>query len=162
MFNKIKPYDYLLNPGYIFFSKEPALICAVLGNAVGVALYDYKNRFGGMNHFKYPKPKNKSNMTAIYGMPATYQLIRILLDNGAEKKNIVAQVFGGALNDEENHENNFDNDNILIPVRILNTQKIKIIKNDTGGARGRKVVFNTFTGEAFIHYANRIRQSDWA
>ncbi|MBP7653404.1 chemotaxis protein CheD [Candidatus Dependentiae bacterium] len=157
--NNIESYNYMLQPGYIFFSKEPALISTVLGSCISVALYDSSCKFGGMNHYKLPVPPTHDESTALYGIPAIYQLVYILLSNGSKVENLKAQIFGGASNPY--FSNNVGEANIEIAEKMINKYKIKIISRDTGGELGRKIIFNTFTGEAMIAKVEKLRQNDW-
>jgi chemotaxis protein CheD len=90
-------------------------------------------------------------------------IIRILeemLMLGSQYENIVAQVFGGAevlIGMPTNFHIGKRNANIA--VEILKELKIPVIFSDIGGNRGRKISFNTLTGEVehnLINHRNRI------
>ncbi|HPP87039.1 MAG TPA: chemotaxis protein CheD [bacterium] len=159
--NEIQLANYTLQPGYIYFAKEPTLITTVLGSCVSVALYDTKQKIGGMNHYRLPLPPNKNERTAVYGFPAIYKLIHLLLDNGAEKENLTAQIFGGAINEIYSNNEKIGEKNVEIAEKMLKKYSIKIVSKDTGGNLGRKVVFNTFTGECIILKVEKLRRTDW-
>lgn len=158
--DEIQTINYMLQPGYIYFTKEPTLITTVLGSCVSVALFDTKKKIGGMNHYKFPLPENPEDRTALYGGPAIYKLLHLMFDNGAKKDSMNAQIFGGAVN--ENFTNNdISVKNVDIAEKMLQNYSIRVISRDTGGNLGRKIIYNTSTGEAVIMKVEKLRQTDW-
>jgi chemotaxis protein CheD len=157
---KIRPADYMLQPGYIYVTKSPALISTVLGSCVSVSIYDKKLKVGGMNHFRFPQPNTPEESTVLFGIFVIVQLVKLMKNLGCKRKNLNAQIFGGAYNNEVESEVN-GIENIKIAEKMLSKIGIKILSKDTGGCLGRKIVFNTFTGEIFIGKVQNIRASDW-
>ena len=82
-----------------------------------------------------------------------------LLD-GSKIKNIEAQIVGGAYNPELS-SHNMGQENIKIARKILVREKIVVTSEDTGGSKGRKVVFSTHTNEIAILKVEKLRKSDW-
>jgi len=156
----IQPEQHFLAPGYVYFAAEPTLISTVLGSCCAVCIYDAKNGAGGMNHFLYAETCNKREATSRYGNAATIALIRLFLDHGSTIKNLEAHLIGGAHNRDISPEN-IGHKNVLVARRILMRRGVRIVSEDTGGSWGRKVVFNTSTGETAIMKVKNIRRSDW-
>lgn len=150
---------YFLQPGYAFASLEPYLVSTVLGSCVSVCLWDEVKHFGGMNHYIYPKNNNKKKSTQ-FGNIATEHLIHLLIKMGAQKNNIKAHLIGGSQNPEMN---SFDigKQNIEIAEKILKKHNIYVVTQDTGSKMGRKVVFDTETGEIAVYSVHNIREYDW-
>jgi len=159
MAENIEVYNYMLQSGYIFFSKEPAVISTVLGSCVSVALYDTKLKYGGMNHFRFPRAENLET-TAFYAKPAIYKLILFFSENKSDLKNLVAQIFGGAYNPKY-MAHDIGKENVAVAKMMLKKYNIPIISEDIGGQLGRKIVYNTFTNEAIIAKVERLRADDW-
>jgi chemotaxis protein CheD len=157
---EIDRFQYYLKPGYIFFSKEPALISTVLGAAVTVCLWDRDKRYGGASHFLYPKTLEKGTATALYGNVAVLTLIRLVIGDGSEKASLEAQIFGGGDRDSLS-KGTLGMQNVLAARKILGLQGISITSEDVGGAKGRKLVFKSDTGEVMILKVDRLRQEDW-
>ena len=158
--NSLVPVNYLLEPGYIFVATKPTVISAVLGSCVAVCVYDKKRMVGGMSHFQVPYVQNKDRATARYGNVATFALIRMMIDDGSRVKHLEAQVFGGAY-DREICPRNIGRENVMVARKILAKHRIRIISEDVGGQKGRKVVFHTHTNEIAVLKVDKLRKADW-
>lgn len=152
--------DYLLKPGFIYFSDKPISISTVVGSSVSVCLFDRRQKIGGMNHFQFPEIRERERSTPIYGNVATLTLIRMMLSNGSRESHLEAQIFGGAHNLSISHIN-MGRENIRTARTILNRKKIRIISEDVGGEVGRKIIFNTSTSEIAVLKVKTLRESDW-
>ncbi len=155
-----KAITYNLEPGYIFASAHGATIRTVVGSCIAVCVWDEKNMFGGMNHFLYPEILEKGRTTAQYGNIAIPALLRLMEKMGSVKKNIVAQVYGGGKLHTVK-ENSVGEQNIAIARKLLCKQKIRIISEDVGGAMGRKILFDTESGQVAVLKVHRLREADW-
>jgi len=155
--------QYLLKPGFIYFSKGNSVIQAVLGTCVSVCLWDKKRRFGGMNNFPYPATNNKHEATAKYGNVATVTLIRMMEEAGCNKGDMMAQIFGGSHPEGGKYvkKRNIGNENIEVARKVLKSKRIKVVSEDIGGHMGRKIAFDVETGNVAVLRVLDIRDSDW-
>ncbi len=154
-------YQYFLSPGYIYLARAPTIISTVLGSGVSVCVYDKKEMFGAMNCFLYPEIREQGKTTALYGNVATIALIRLMLQEGSKPKHLVAQIFGGAYNEEVSKVRDVGSENVRVARKVLSRSGIKIISEDVGGTLGRKVVYDSYTNEVAVLKVERLRQSDW-
>ncbi|WDP92701.1 MAG: chemotaxis protein CheD [Desulfobacter sp.] len=152
--------DYFLRPGFIYLPEKPTVISTVLGSSVSVSLYDKRLKTGGMNHFLFPHAGTGQKTTALYGNIAVPVLIRMMMENGSKRAHLEAQIFGGAFN-QEISPMDIGRDNLRTARDILTRKQIKIVSEDVGGIKGRKVVFNTNSYEIGILKVDRLRESDW-
>lgn len=153
---------YLLKPGYILFTAEPTTIMVVLGSAVAVSLYNRQHKTGGMNHFLHAQVKEEASPTALYAKPAIHQLIKMFGDLEMTSDSLEAHIFGGASPaDAKGEEAEIGAENIETTIRLLEQQGVRISGRETGGHHGRKIMFDTSTGEVIIAKVDRIRQEDW-
>ncbi len=152
--------DYFLEPGYIFLATRPTVISGVLGSCVAVCLYDRKQKIGGMNHFRYPSTTDRNKATAIYGNVSTIALVRMMIEQGTHRRHIEAQIIGGAYN-RDLSTRDVGRENITVARRVLARERIRVVSEDVGGARGRKVVFNTAKNEVAVMKVDRLRTGDW-
>ena len=157
---KLTPVNYFLEPGFIFIAKRPAIISVVLGSCVSVCIYDRKRRAGGMNHFKLPYIGDSRQATAVYGNVATLALIRMMVEEGSKKKNLEAQIFGGAYNRRVSQQN-IGRENIMAARKILAKERVNIASEDIGGEIGRKIIFNTDSCEIAVLKVEKLRVGDW-
>jgi len=153
-------YNYFLDQGYILVSKRPAIISAVLGSCVSVCIYDRKRKMGGMNHFQFPWAKDRHKATARYGNVAIRTLLQIMHDSGSKSKHLEAQIIGGAHNRDVSYRD-IGRENLKAARDLLIKRGIAVTSEDTGGEKGRKVVFNTETNELAVVKVDRLRIGDW-
>ena len=152
--------NYFLEPGYIYFSKEAAVVRTVLGSCVAVCLWDHRLKYGGMSHYLYPSTNDPDNTTPKYGNVAITALVRMMDNAGCRRKDIKAQILGGA-QPEETGRRLLNKDNVRIAREVLVRKRIKIVSEDVGGTMGRKVILDLGTGEVAVLKVHNIRQTDW-
>lgn len=153
---------YFLRPGYIFIPGKPTLISVVLGSCVAVSLWDRKLKYGGMNHFLYPKVADPEKATAQFGDVATRTLIRLFLGSGSRVENLEAQILGGAAQaDCRGDEAAIPQQNIDVARGLVEDRGIRIASQDVGGNKGRKAIYNSRTNELMVIRVERLRECDW-
>lgn len=152
--------NYLISPGYIYLPNQQTKISAVLGSCVSITIYDNKLKIGGMNHFLYPQKQIDDERKSIFGDISTKTLINMFLKLGSKKENLEAQIFGGAYNSEFSLSD-IGKENINTAKEVLKNNRIKIASWDTGGDKGRKIIFNSSTNEIVIIRVENLRQTDW-
>ena len=145
---------YYLYPGTLFVDKKPHYITTLLGSCVAVCIYDTRLHYGGMNHFLLPMWNGKGLASPKYGNIAIQQLVERMQKMGSRKQDLIAKVFGGAaVLESQNNVFFIGERNVRIVKELLtNELKIKIAAASTGGKQGRKIVFNTLTGEVRQKY----------
>lgn len=152
--------DYYLEPGYVYLSKMPVTVRTVVGSCVVVCLWDRRLRYGGMNHFLHPRARTAAKATPQYGNAATLALVRIMLEAGCRRGDLMAQVMGGAF-PEGGIGPNIGAQNVAAAREVLSAKGIRIVSEDIGGAMGRKIIFDTGTGQSVVIKVHHLRQTDW-
>ena len=148
----------MLYPADIFVDKIPCSVSTVLGSCVSVCLHDPALGQGAINHYILPLWNGSDLATMKYGNLAIIRILGELLTLGSKYENIVAKVFGGAEVIAKTPTNfHIGKRNAQIAFEILNEFKIPILVSDVGGNKGRKITFNTLTGEVEYEF---IRKSD--
>ena len=139
---------HLLYPADIFVVREPCLVSTVLGSCVSVCLHDPSLGYGAINHYILPHWNGYDLATMKYGNLSIIRIIEELLIFGSKYENIVAKVFGGAQVISGLSTNfHIGRRNIKLANEMLSEFKIPVLSSDVGGNRGRKIVFNTHSGE---------------
>lgn len=148
--------QHFLYPGTLIVADKPYYITTLLGSCVAVCLFDQRLKIGGMNHFLLPNWDGKGLASPKYGNIAINQLIEKLERLGSRKKDLISKTFGGA-NVLGNNSNIFQigERNIKIAGDLLDEYGIAIKAASTGGFLGRKIIFNTFTGEVRMKYISK-------
>jgi len=134
----------LSNSKNIHLNHNPTISIYGLGSCIALVLFDKINKVSAMSHILLPKAHtNKEiNFPHKYANFSVKLLMKELLNHGAVSKNIRAMVVGGSkIFDFGNNIMGFDN--ISSVKEELDSLKIQIITEDTGGSRGRNVIFDT-------------------
>ena len=157
----LESVNYFLEAGCLYLATRPALISTVLGSCVSICLWDKRRKIGGMNHFVLPKYQHCQEMTTRFGNVATPLLVRMMQEEGTSLTDLEAQIFGGA-KVVRSISMDIGRENVDMARRILHHFGIHIVSEDVEGQLGRKVVFNTFTGEAVVLKVKQLRRTDWS
>lgn len=151
--------EYFLQCGYIYFTRTPTVVRTVVGTCVAVCLWDKTNRFGGMNHFVRARTREPDQATPKFGNVATAALVRIMEGAGCRREELVAQIAGGAR--PQGSESNAGDANVAAAREVLKRKGVRLASEDVGGTMGRKILFDTTTGQMMILKVHDIRESDW-
>lgn len=144
---------HYLYPSALFAEKEAFIVDTILGSCVAVCLFDTKLKIGGINHYMLPLWNGNGLASPKFGNIATEKLIEKMLKNGASKVNMVAKVFGGA--NQMDSSMNIGDRNIEIAKQTLAEHGIKVIAENTGGTVGRKLRYDTGTGQVMMKFLNK-------
>ncbi len=144
-------YAAKIKPGEFYVTNQEEVIVTVLGSCISVCLTDRKNRIGGMNHFMLPvnAKDNQSwrevnSLSARYGNFAMEFLINNIIRNGGERRYLEAKLFGGAR--VIARMSDVGEKNIAFIRQYTASEALKVIAEDMGGERPRKLVYNPLTG----------------
>ena len=150
----------MLYPADIHIDKSPCIVSTVLGSCVSICLHDPVLRHGTINHYILPNWNGKDLATLKYGDIASIRILEELLRLGSNIENVTAKVYGGA-EVLAGISTNFHigKRNVQVAFEILSEFGIPVLFSDVGGTKGRKITFNTLTGDVDVDY---IRSNDRA
>ncbi len=143
-------------PGGFSIARVPTSISTILGSCVSVCLWDPDAQVGGLNHFLLPYWAEGGGASWRYGNAAIEGLIDALVAAGARESNLSAKVFGGArvlaaFSANGHHgSGHLGGRNVEVAQQTLRRRAIPIVAEATGGERGRKLIFHTDDGSAWI------------
>lgn len=157
----IEVYRYHLEPGGVFTCGEPAMVSAVLGTCVAVCLHDRRLKIGGMNHFLYPKTGPFGRPTPQHATASIPALIRMMQKQGCRVEDLEAQIFGGGELMGAAGSGNIGAKNVKMARKLLKKSGIRVVSEDVGGMKGRRLIFHTGTNEALVMKTHRIRRGDY-
>jgi chemotaxis protein CheD len=106
---------------------------------------------GGLNHYLLPHPVNGAAASSRFGLPAITSLLAEVRRLGAGPR-LTAKVFGGMQSTMRSIHDDLGRANADLAFRILQEEGIPVVARDTGGARGRKLIFRVPSGEAWVKY----------
>ncbi len=159
--NKNRQIKHYLHPSTILISKDPQWVTTVLGSCVSVCMFDKKQCIGGINHFMLPYWNGEGLESPRYGNVAIFQLYQKMLEFGVKKEDIVCKIFGGAeVLGEQSSVFNVGQRNIEVARKKTLEMGIPVVSSSTGGKQGRKIHFNTGTGEVLQKYLVKTTQNN--
>jgi chemotaxis protein CheD len=143
---------FYLHPGQLFVSPASYAVTTILGSCVSVCLWDPLTQVGGINHFLLPSDVGDDQGSLRFGNLAVRELIGQVIAVGGELSRLRAKLFGGAcvLEAFRSRQNHLGTKNVQIAREVLDSADIPIIGEDVGGDRGRKLIFHTDNGSAWI------------
>ena len=144
---------HYLYPSALFAEKTPFMVDTVLGSCVAVCLFDNQLKIGGINHYMLPFWNGNGLASPKYGNIATEKLVEKMLRNGASIQHMIAKVFGGA--NQMNTSLRIGDQNIEVARQTLANYGIKIIAENVGGGVGRKLRYNTGTGQVMMKFLTK-------
>lgn len=126
-----------------------------LGSCVGIALYDYKKKVVGLAHIMLPSSKIAlaNNNRAKFADTGIVDLVNGMIAIGAEQKNIVAKIAGGA------QMFAFVNANEAMKIGLRNAEATRLVLSelnipikaeDTGGNCGRTIEISSEDGMLMV------------
>ena len=141
-----------LHPGQLFVSADNYAVTTILGSCVAVCLWDTVTKIGGINHFLLPSFSGEGIASPRFGNIAIKELLDQLAQLGSQKHNLLAKMFGGAcvLEAFRQRQNHLGMKNIEVARDLLESESIPLVGHDVGGERGRKLIFHTDDGAAWV------------
>ncbi|NTU42170.1 MAG: chemotaxis protein CheD [Nitrospirales bacterium] len=156
----MKPPTIYLKPGEIYCGNTPAVVTTLLGSCVSVTMYHEDTNLYAICHGLLPTCRGDDNCngTCLEGLKYIDCSIKRMLkqfdDRGIKRTEIEVKVFGGANMLHPEFSGSWDytvgKENVLIAVKTITEEGLKIKASDTGGQWGRKIFFITDTGEVFL------------
>ena len=138
--------------GQLFASAEPRTVTTILGSCVAVCLWDPVLGAGGLNHFLLPQCVSNGTSSPRFGNVAITQLIAMLQRFGCSAGRLKAKLFGGAsvIESAPREAGSLGMQNVALARRMLWDAGITVVAEDIGGSQGRKLVFQTADGAAWV------------
>jgi chemotaxis protein CheD len=152
--------DVYLKPGEIYISDKPAVVKTVLGSCISVTMFNARLRIGAICHGLLPEcnEMNGCNCACIEGFRYVDCSIRRMLEElhslGIVNDEIEIKMFGGAdmfkTIGDKTRAINVGEKNIRTALKVLGESNLRLAASDTGGSKGRQIVFIPNTGEVFV------------
>jgi chemotaxis protein CheD len=129
-------------------------IATLLGSCVSTCLWDPITRVGGMNHFMLPGERAATLSpwaeSARFGLYAMEVLINEMLRLGADRRRLVAKVFGGARVLQGFDSLDVGAQNSQFVLQFLREEGIPVAAQDLLGVHPRKLHFFPATGKVQV------------
>lgn len=139
-----------LHPGQLHAAAEPTEVTTVLGSCVAVCLWDPEARVGGVNHYTLPLPPPGAATSSRFGDGAIEMLLQQVLALGALGSRLQAKVCGGGNAFGREGAVSLGQKNVDVARERLAAHGLRVVAVHVGGSRGRKLIFQTDTGIAWV------------
>jgi len=141
-----------LHAGHILVSRDPCRVTTVLGSCVAVGIWDPATGVGGLNHFLLPERLANGAVSPRFGNVAVGALIDGVVAAGGHRQRLQAKLFGGAcvLRAFQKGGWHLGSKNVEVARRMLREEGLPIAAEDVEGTRGRKLIFQTHDGAAWV------------
>jgi chemotaxis protein CheD len=141
-------------PGEFHAGSGPVGMTTLLGSCVSTCLWDPQQRIGGMNHFMLPGDNANAAspvpQSARFGVHAMELLINRMLKLGAERRRLVAKVFGGGRVLRGFVSLDVGAANCEFVLDFLATEGIPVLARDILDNYARKLHFSSETGKVLL------------
>lgn len=147
--------DVFLAPGELAVHVGSVNIKTIVGSCVAVCLWDRGRQIGGVNHFLLAVPGPRDEGDARFGSCATPLLVDAVCRAGAVRGDLRGAIVGGGRPVQPLRSSRIGDDNIAVALAVLASYGIPVSRQETGGAHGRKLLFNPHTGELLVRALGR-------
>lgn len=158
------PFIYL-KPSEIHITETPSMVETVLGSCVSVTMFDRKSGVSMICHCLLPQCKNEVPCDGDCSDGFKYvdcsirRMIKKFDSYDIKRVSIEVKVFGGADMFKTNADSAMSiaigKQNIETALKIIKAERLNLIASDVGGYQGRKIYFNTHTGEVHLKRLNK-------
>jgi chemotaxis protein CheD len=149
-----------LKSAELHVSDKPSSVMTVLGSCLSVTMFHRKARVGAICHGLLPKCRERAVCSrpcaerAKYVECAIEMMVKLFDDNTLKRSEIEVKVFGGAdmfsMRLSGKNSISVGRQNIEIAQQTLEKAGMRAIAMDVGGTTGRKLFFNTATGDVLM------------
>lgn len=145
-------------PGCIALVQDGTNLVAVAGPSVAVCLWSPDVGVACLAHFAQACVYDPAKATARFGNVAVPRAIDLVKEVGGDG-GIEAQIFGGATC--QGQDPSIASGNVDMARRVLAARGVKVVSEDVGGVRGRKIVFHGQSGHVAVIKVHHLRAEDW-
>jgi chemotaxis protein CheD len=150
---------FTLAQGEIFMSDQPAAVTTLLGSCIAACMHDPVTKRGAICHTMLPNAP-----VVLHREPFRYvdEAILFLLERYRRMEippeRLTIKLFGGAdvLPRTSGEYESIGRQNTMAALETLGWQGLHATVRETGGDRGRKIVFMPHTGDVFMRRLNPV------
>lgn len=158
-----------LKPGELLVTHESCMVVTVLGSCLAVTMFSARFKLAAICHAMLPQPRRTGAGAGAAG-PAEHEPFKYLSEvipamtakfvaAGLDPREVEVKIFGGGNVISPNHGMPSDrwlgNVNVEAARSLLQQARFQIKASNVGGRRGRKILFNTQTGEVLHKHLAR-------
>lgn len=171
MLNRFSGLQHVyLQPGEFHITGRPELVSTVLGSCLSVTMFYKALPISAICHSLLPVCPGDGLSCATCPNAFKYVncsiaiMAEIFDRHGISRDDIEVKLFGGAemFSTEGGYDRAIGRQNVQAALEALSSENLTISASDTGGMLGRKLYFNTQTGEVFLQKIRKTKnQKDY-
>jgi chemotaxis protein CheD len=166
---------YYLKPGEMFILEKPSMISTVLGSCIAVTLFNKERGVAGICHALLPQCKKRNHKHKLedlldgechkcleafkYADCSVFMMVEAFSRLGITPPETEVRLFGGAKmmsgNSSRDAKYSVGRQNIDSARMVLDHYHLILVSSDVGGSAGRKIIFNTKTGEVVQQFIKK-------
>jgi chemotaxis protein CheD len=150
-----------LKPGEIYFSEQPSIVSTVLGSCVSVTMFSPERHIGAICHAVLPEEREAGEAFR-YVDSSILTMLEGFDRYGIPRSHIEVKLFGGAEmlppGPVRRKDSSVGRQNIEIAMQVVERENLQLVASDLGGVHGRKIFFNTHTGEILLKRLRKARR----
>lgn len=132
--------------------RDDGQLRTLLGSCIGVALYDRRQRIGGLAHIVLPESRGSTVQPGKYADTAVPELVRQMSRLADGKLKVWAKIAGGARMFAVGTASSVGEQNAMAIEKHLRQLGIAIVGRDCGGEKGRRMLLDSRTGIVTIGF----------
>jgi chemotaxis protein CheD len=149
-----------LKPGEMFLAREPTVIRTILGSCVGVTFWCARLGIGALCHGMLPRCPQQAGGEMSLAFRYRYvdfciqEIARQFDQLGALRSEVQVKVFGGAdvlLTENPGTRPTVGRLNYETAIEVLRDEGYNVLASSLGDTFGRKIRFNTGSGDVLLH-----------
>jgi chemotaxis protein CheD len=146
----IQIHNASIRMGEMAVARDGAHLRTLLGSCVGLALYDRRQKIGGLAHIVLPNALGKQDRPGKFVDTAIPKLIEEMKRHAEADLKLIAKVAGGANMFANSIASNIGNQNIEACLKLLKHLQIPVVAQSCGGTQGRRMSLLTGDGSVLI------------
>ncbi|MFA6286483.1 MAG: chemotaxis protein CheD [Opitutaceae bacterium] len=154
-----------LQPGELLVTQEPIWVVTLLGSCVAVTMFNSRFRLSAICHAMLPKPPGahasgrRSDECFRYVSHAIPAMAERFARLGLEPAEVEVKMFGGGnvidLGGNPQGDRSIGDANVALATQLLREARFQLKGHSVGGNCGRKIAFNTHSGEVLHKHLSR-------
>ncbi len=156
-----------LKPGEIHLTLDPSLVTTVLGSCLSITMHHRPTRMSVICHAVMPsiaQGRDAKKDGAFQYVDSSLQwMIEQYTGKGIRLRDIEVKMFGGAAIFQDTGslggDMNIGKRNVEAALAFLKRHRIPLKAWNVGGNRGRKLIFNTLTGDVLAKFITKTHAS---
>lgn len=129
---------------------DPEVARTVLGSCIGLLLYHKPRKMGALAHIVMAERAGRPGPPGKFADTAVPHLLQELECRGAGRAGLTAKITGGAAMFGGSGPIQIGAANLDAVVRLLEERRIPIVAQHVGGSKGRRVTFDSHTGDVLV------------